>query len=306
MLLTRTFCLPFLVLLSCLSCQPSIESSKTEEATADSTNTNISYLTESVEQLWQTDSVFQTPESVVYDPARQKLYVSNIAGSPIEKNGQGFISVVDLNGQIQQLKWIEGLNAPKGLYLLDDLLYIADLDQLVIVSILEGSILKKIDIPDAKFLNDITYLPDSEVILVTDTERHRIYWLDANGQTGIWVENEQLMGPNGIIYHDNSLLIASFSGQRLFSMDPVQLDLTTIANEIGAGDGILITSSGDTIVSDFGGKIFQLNDQQAQLIIDLSTINENAADIAWAERPGLLLVPTFFGNTVRAFKLLED
>ena len=52
----------------------------------------------SLAKKWQTDRVFSTPESVVYDAERHVLYVSNIDGSPSEIDGKGFISRLSMNG----------------------------------------------------------------------------------------------------------------------------------------------------------------------------------------------------------------
>lgn len=262
------------------------------------------FMAEGLSQVWQTDTLLQVPESVVYDPVRKQLYVSNIVGSPVEKDGEGFLSVVSMKGEITQFRWVEGFNAPKGLFIQDDLLYVADIDEVAIISILEGKILRKISMPGAQFLNAITYLPSSNVILITDTNTNSIYWLDADGKIGVWTENEALANPNGIFYtEDKSLLIASFSNDQLLNLDPIGLNVTEIGKGIGAGDGVLVTAAKDTIVSDWGGKVFRLAEGQPQLLIDLTSIQENAADIEWIEKEQLLVVPTFFGNSLRAFRL---
>ncbi|MBW1673776.1 MAG: hypothetical protein JRJ45_09065, partial [Deltaproteobacteria bacterium] len=67
-----------------------------------------------VDKQWQTKKELRVPESVLYDESRNVLYVSNINGKSAEKNGQGFISKVSLDGKIEVLKWATGLHAPKG------------------------------------------------------------------------------------------------------------------------------------------------------------------------------------------------
>jgi len=66
-------------------------------------------------KLWETNADFKLPESVIYDKENDILYVSNMQGDPFTKDKNGFISKVDVDGKIIKLKWIEGLNAPKGL-----------------------------------------------------------------------------------------------------------------------------------------------------------------------------------------------
>ena len=55
-------------------------------------------------KLWESEPVFQTPESVYYDTVRSVCYVSNIAGQPAIKDGNGFISKLNLDGTIESFK----------------------------------------------------------------------------------------------------------------------------------------------------------------------------------------------------------
>src|SRR5258707_2917915 len=76
---------------------------------------------------------FSTPESVLHDSTQDIYFVSNINGSPTAKDNNGFISRVRPDGAIENLKFIEGghgatLNAPKGLALAGDTLWVADID----------------------------------------------------------------------------------------------------------------------------------------------------------------------------------
>src|SRR6266446_761191 len=77
---------------------------------------------------------FSTPESVLHDSAQDIYFVSNINGSPTAKDNNGFISRVRPDGAIENLKFIEGghggvtLDAPKGLAIRGDTLWVADID----------------------------------------------------------------------------------------------------------------------------------------------------------------------------------
>ena len=48
---------------------------------------------------WELEGL-HNPESAVYDPVLNHLYVSNVDGSPIDKDRNGFISIVSLDGKI--------------------------------------------------------------------------------------------------------------------------------------------------------------------------------------------------------------
>src|SRR6185295_5962121 len=89
---------------------------------------------------WQTDPQLTTCESVIYDKANDVLYVSNIDGTPDAKDGNGFISAVALDGTVKSLKWVTGMDAPKGLGIFGGKLYATDIDKIVEIDIASGKI----------------------------------------------------------------------------------------------------------------------------------------------------------------------
>src|SRR5215212_10868038 len=91
-----------------------------------------------INKVWETPDILKNPESVVYDPKQDTLFVSNIDGKPDQKDQKGFISKVSLsNGSITELNWITGLNAPKGMaiYNNNSKLYVSDITDLVEIEI---------------------------------------------------------------------------------------------------------------------------------------------------------------------------
>ena len=93
-----------------------------------------------ISELWETPADLKNPESVVYAPKQDVLFVSNIEGKPDQKDQNGFISKVSpLNGSIVELNWITGLNAPKGMAVYDNgsnsKLYVSDITDLVEIDI---------------------------------------------------------------------------------------------------------------------------------------------------------------------------
>ena len=70
--------------------------------------TNVAGAQESdqVQKLWETPAQLKTPESVLYEPIENVLFVSSIDGKPDEKDGQGFVSKVSpADGSILELSW---------------------------------------------------------------------------------------------------------------------------------------------------------------------------------------------------------
>lgn len=128
----------------------------------------------SLVEIWATDTLMSTCESVIFDETRNVLYVSNINSGPGDKDENGFISKLSTDGEILDLKWITGISAPKGLGIYENILYVADLDELVVIDIEQGDIINKIPVDGASFLNDIDI--DSEgVVYISDSNTGKIH-----------------------------------------------------------------------------------------------------------------------------------
>ncbi|HWA29353.1 MAG TPA: hypothetical protein VG734_27125 [Lacunisphaera sp.] len=95
------------------------------------------------ELVWET-SGFIGPESVVFDASHDVFYVSNMG---THGNGavpdDGFISRVSAEGKILELKWVTGLDDPKGLALANGRLYVGDEPALAEIDIAAGKIIAR-------------------------------------------------------------------------------------------------------------------------------------------------------------------
>ncbi|MDP1907004.1 MAG: ATP/GTP-binding protein, partial [Hyphomicrobium sp.] len=146
--------------------------------------------------LWETTGL-KTPESALPVPAEGFAYVSNVAGQPTDKDGNGFISKVSLaDGKIIALEWAKGMDAPKGLALAGGKLYASDIDKLVEIDAASGKILATYDAPWATFLNDVAVDAQGNVF-VSDSSAGAI-WRLAGGKFEKWIDDPALKFPNGL------------------------------------------------------------------------------------------------------------
>ncbi|PYP81996.1 MAG: hypothetical protein DMD25_00425, partial [Gemmatimonadetes bacterium] len=103
-------------------------------------------------------------------------FVSNINGSPTAKDNNGFISRVRPDGAVENLKFIEGghggvtLNAPKGLAIRGDTLWVADIDVVRAFDAKTGAPRDSVSMASlgAVFLNDIA-IAQTGALYITDT-----------------------------------------------------------------------------------------------------------------------------------------
>lgn len=250
-------------------------------------------------QIWSTDAVVATPESVLPDPKNDLLYVSLIDGAPWDLDGKGGIGHMTDKGTEYDSLWITGLNAPKGLGMYKDRMYAADISDVVVVNIPNGRILKKIPIEGASGLNDIT-VSENGTVYVSDSKTSRI-WKIEDDKPVLYLEN--ISGANGLKAVKDDLYFAK--GPALMKADSKK-QITQIA-DVGQGiDGIEPVGNGDFLVTSWSGYIFYVYaDGRNELLLDTHEQKKNTADIGYDPSKKIVYVPTFFDRRIVAYQLKE-
>jgi sugar lactone lactonase YvrE len=165
-----------------------------------------------------TASGFRGPESVRYDSASDVFYVSNTNGNFVGKGDSGFISRMKPDGTIDSLRLIAGgrggvtLNSPKGLALIGDTLWVADVDFVRAFNVKTGAVVANVDLSPfhALFLNDICVGGDG-ALYITDTGvrgekmehvagSDKIFRIDAAHRATVALATDSLHSPNGITW----------------------------------------------------------------------------------------------------------
>ena len=259
-----------------------------------------------LKKVWETDRSFKVPESITYDTQREILYVSNINGSPLEKDGNGFISKVKLDGSIDKLEWVTGLNAPKGSAITKEKLYVTDIDELVVIDIETGSKISSYKKDEAIFLNDVA-IDQAGNVYVSDfsKENSAIYRL-SNDKFAIWIKNDEIGRPNGLYIHDNELYVGNSEDGKIKAIDLENDSIRTVV-VVGTGiDGLKMDDKGNFIVSDWSGKTSFVS-KSGEVTELLNTTGEkiNSADLEFIIEKNLLIIPTFFDNRLVAYELIK-
>ena len=247
---------------------------------------------------WQTDTLLTTCESVLFDAQWRILYVSNIEGNPSTKDGKGSIATVDLNGKIINKAWITGLNAPKGMALYKNMLWVSDVDELVAIDKRNGKIVRRVKVEGAKFLNDVT-VTKSGVLYVSDSETKKVHRLVSNQLTTFL---DSLQGPNGLLAVGKDLYVLD-SG-KLLKVSANKKQVTIAQGMEGSTDGIEQVRPNEFIVSCWSGVVYYVkSDGTTQQLLDTRTEKSNTADIGYDAIKRIVYVPTFFKNAVVAYDL---
>lgn len=267
-------------------------------------------------ETWASSAELLAPESVIIDTQRDVLYVSNINGSPVEDDHNGFITMMDREGKILDLKKIEaGLSAPKGMTILNDQLYVADINRVSVFDLNSGEKAAEYVAEGATFLNDIDH--DSEGnVYISDMMATTVYQIK-DGEIAEWISDDRLASPNGLAVHGDLLLVGTWGKidqegfgtsvpGHIFAVslsDKTLFDWGT-AESVGNIDGLEMTENGEALLTDWmaGGvkKVTAAGD-----VSELLDLPQGSADFDYSAASKTLYIPMMMEGVVRAFKLTD-
>jgi sugar lactone lactonase YvrE len=264
-----------------------------------------------------------TPESVRYDAETDVYFVSNINGNPSQKDNNGFIARVraDSTGVVTMLA--EGgmngvtLNAPKGMAILGDTLFIADITDVRMINKKTGAWIGSVDLASQKatFLNDVANGPDG--IYITDTGikfdakgamthpgSNMVFRLDGKKATVI-AAGDSLANPNGITWDPvgKRWILCPFGGPNVQSLDVGQKLPVTIAPGPGGYDGVEVLPNGTILVSSWTDSSVSMIPPGHPMLMPFLKNVSAPADIGVDTKRNVLAVPRFNDGKVEYYKL---
>ena len=255
---------------------------------------------EKPELTWRSEA-FQSPESVLYDWKSDRLWVSNIVGNPSEKDGVGRIVELSHTGEVLSASFTSGLtlNAPKGMCILDDALYIADIDTVHVVSVSSGSHRYDVPIPGAMFLNDMACSHNEAYVSDTQTGSiHRIY-KEGKAEHVLTLKDTK---PNGLFFQGMTLKVVDFGSERLFTLSPSGEILSTLSLPSGGLDGVVVLRDRSTLVSSWDAQgIFHISPEE-EVTLSFSGLS-SPADFSVDVKRNRLLVPQLNDNSIRVLQM---
>ncbi|MGM0565163.1 MAG: ATP-binding protein [Bacteroidota bacterium] len=249
------------------------------------------------EKTWETEGLI-TPESVLYDGENDVFYISNINGKPTDKDDNGFISKLGTEGNILKKKWVKGLHAPKGMVKAHGHLYVTDIDRIAKIDLDKGEIVKYYDVETASFLNDMEVIDGT--VYISDMAENVIYSLN-NNKVQVF-KNEGLKKPNGMLTSGKWLI--NGNENYILKIHTKTHETQKIETAVGGIDGLKFYDSNTYITSDWTGNVHKVNASgEAELLFSTADDDIQAADFEYVPSKKLLVVPTFFNNTVAAYQL---
>ncbi len=260
------------------------------------------------EKLWSLNG-FDEPESVLAHSAKHVLYVSNINGSPVELNGKGYISLISDSGKILRHVWVNGMDAPKGMAIDSQYLYVADMQQLHIIDHDKGELVKSVKADSSVMLNDIA-IDDKGNVYISDILGGGVYRYK-DGILSQWVSGKLLPHPNGLMFSNGKLVVATwgeglkddFSTESLGSLFQLNTESGSLTpyqhvQHLGNLDGVA-TIGNSLYISDWmNGRVYELNNKKTHLLLNTGG---HPADIS--SKGTQLFVPMMFSQRIDAYKI---
>ena len=265
------------------------------------------------------DAGFMTPESVLFIEEEDIYLVSNINGSPSEADNNGFISRVDPDGKVAELKWIAGgqkevtLNAPKGMAIREGTLYVTDISAVRMFDAKTGAAKGEIKIKGATFLNDLSVAPNGTLYLsdsglksgeqgMEPTGSDAIYTIDNENKPKKLIANKELNRPNGLLAEDDGVWVVTYGSAELYRVaadgtkgEPTKLPAGSLDGLARTADGSLLISSweAETVYRGKPGGTFETMTSQVK----------SPADIAYDAKRNHVVIPVFMEDALHMEKL---
>jgi hypothetical protein len=262
----------------------------------------------------QTITGFEAPESVI--KSGDRLFVSNIGGvkpDPMALDSNGFISELSTDGIIIHQKFQKGnLNAPKGMAVVKDVVYTADVNRVVGFNTHTGEQVFELSIP-AIMLNDLCKVDDSH-ICVSETMSGRIMLIDLTDKSIRFLGS--ITGANGVTYDEKSGMLyavgmgENMSGGKIYGRDIKSQD--TLFHELsnspsGIFDGLEMYDSHHLLASDW----ISFSSSHGRLVVyDLNNhttvsyhVDAGPADITYDPSSGTVYIPEMTKNNLLIQKL---
>ena len=253
----------------------------------------------------------KTPESFIADPSTGNYFISNInGGGPGGKDDDGFITKLDKDGKVINLAFVDGknkditLNAPKGLDIIGNVIYVSDIDFVRGFDKETGKLLYDLDFKafNPSSLNDLTH--DSQGNLyVSDWIGNFIFTIETrnNHKVSMVAKGNTLGGPNGLNIHPktNKLINVTWETGKVQEIDSSgSIKILVEDKRFKTLDGIDFDNNGNMFVSSFtGGEVYKITpDLKVDVFLKGLT---SPADINIDKKNNLLLIPSFEGNSAK-------
>ncbi len=267
------------------------------------------------------------PSACYYDEVSDVYLVSNVHGSPTAKDDNGFILKISPTDGTRTA-WISGdhsdvtLHAPRGMAVVGEVLWVADIDMLRRFDRSSGAQLDSINIAGATLLSDVTAAPDGTIYCsdagldgdLQPTGTDAIWRINREGVATALIKTPELGQPMGLVARAGGVYVVSWRDGAFYEIDyrGVRTDLgvapqnklqglVRVANA-NSGSGKQKFAQPSWYASSWAGNAiyrFGMTGGVAAMPMRL----EEAADLGYDSRRNCLVIPLSGSNRIRVEQL---
>jgi hypothetical protein len=264
------------------------------------------------------------PQSVLFDEVRDRYLVANVNGTEKDFDNDGFISELSPDGKVTKLKFIEGtpkepLNAPKGMTIVGNTLYVVDVNRVCMFDVASGKSKGIVQGKGVVFLSDITASPDGRIFVsdsglkdgTKDGEKAGAdtIWQVKGKTMTVYLKDAELARPNGLSWTTFGLAVASYGdarvailGEEAGAKPGTKPKFVKITKMPASGlDGMVADSTGFWASSWTGRAIYRGTFEGA--VTPILEGVETPADFAIDGKRKRIVIPRFKANIVEAYDL---
>ncbi len=262
------------------------------------------HLAPGVEQRWRAVDGLRVPESALYDPVRDVVYVSSFDGFRMGVAGGSHLSRLDLDGTVRDTEWVSGLTNPTGLAWRDGRIVVVERGGLAEIDPDTAMVVARYPIAGARFLNDVTVGPDGTAY-VSDSTAGVVHRVRADGTVDRWLDLTDRGKPNGLAISGDRLLIGVNPAHVILAVDLADRAVEVFALlPHGLIDGIEPLADGSLLVTQNEGRLFRVApDGTLEKLVDTTVIERNLADLEAVPGRGLVLVPSYIDGSLVAYRI---
>ncbi|MFC2170703.1 T9SS type A sorting domain-containing protein [Calditrichota bacterium] len=235
---------------------------------------------------------FNQPESVIWDASNERYIVSNM--------GNGRLLEMDEEGETDA--WVTaGLNRPRGMTILDGILYVTDFTFVRGYNLNVGNQVFNVMIDSAIAMNDLEN--DGTYLYASDSNRNKIFKIDVEEESYEEYVTTGLNVPNGLLYDQNLNRILICSYRVNSPIQAVSLNTGTLSTVVNTTldelDGLAVDGRGRIYVSSWStGSVYRFDRFFRDDPEEVSTGHRGPADIFVNTESNFLVVPNYQSNSV--------
>ncbi|MGP0628388.1 hypothetical protein ACTRW9_01620 [Nitrospina sp. 32_T5] len=230
------------------------------------------------------------PAGVAVDPRSGHIFIANMGGRADLKDDNGFITRLDADGNMIVPRFLVSgrnavtLHAPKGLTMMNGVLYTADLDTVRGFDLATGKTRSTIDLSGLG-VRSLTGLTAGEegILYATDTPGNAIYRIDttAGHTVSRLAKGPRLDGPAGLAYDPRHqvLIVATRNTGRLLSVRGDGTVHQLLGKSFGSLYGVVFDREYNLIVTDAQqGRVYRIRNYS-----EVEVLKENVLSPAGIE-----------------------